>query len=172
MALSKSFIFFSAIVAIQGAHVVEHIIQLIQVYILGIPDDVAFGLLGYVFQFQGTEEWLHLVFNLTFLLSLYALIPIIRRETPWPIPTSAFLLFLTTSVGLETWHVVEHIVIISNVLANNGCPCPGIVDSATGLTDTILHFVYNTIAYSGVGVAYWYAFQGRRRGASLKAKLA
>ena len=50
-------------VFIQGVHVIEHHIQLVQVFVLGIPDKDALGLLGYVFQFQGTEEWLHLAFN-------------------------------------------------------------------------------------------------------------
>jgi len=172
MTASKSFMYFSAIVAIQGAHIVEHIIQLIQVYVLGVPEDDALGLLGYVFEFQGTEEWLHLVFNLTFLLTLYALVPIIKGNTPSPVPTSAFLVFLAAAVGLETWHVVEHGVIISNVLANNGCPCPGIVDAATGLTDTILHFFYNAVAYIGVAVPYWYVYQARRAGRALTLRMA
>ena len=64
-------IFFVTIVVIQGIHVIEHILQLVQVYALGIPDDDAFGLLGYVFAIQGTEEWLHLVFNVWYLASLY-----------------------------------------------------------------------------------------------------
>ena len=59
--------FFAAVVAIQGFHVFEHIVQLTEVFVLGVPDDDALGLLGYVFEFQGTEEWLHLVFNLSYL---------------------------------------------------------------------------------------------------------
>ena len=49
-----------AVLAIQGVHVIEHVIQLVQVYVFGIADDDALGLLGYVFQFNGTEEYLHL----------------------------------------------------------------------------------------------------------------
>ena len=62
--------FYAAVVLVQGVHVIEHIIQLIQVYVLGIPDDEALGLLGYVFSFQGTEEWLHIAFNVSYLASL------------------------------------------------------------------------------------------------------
>jgi hypothetical protein len=50
--------------------------------------------------------------------------------------------------------MVEHGVIISHVIANGGCPCPGIGDVALGLSDTILHFAYNLIAYAGVAYAY------------------
>ena len=44
-----------------------------QVFALGIPDKDALGLLGYVFQFQGTEEWLHLVFNTLYVVALIAI---------------------------------------------------------------------------------------------------
>jgi hypothetical protein len=67
-------VFFAVVVAIQGIHVVEHIIQLVQVYVFGVADDDALGLLGAVFSFQGTEEWLHLVFNVSYLAALYILV--------------------------------------------------------------------------------------------------
>ena len=50
--------------------------------------------------------------------------------------------------------MVEHGVIISHVIANGGCPCPGIGDAALGVSDTILHFFYNAIAYAGIVYAY------------------
>jgi hypothetical protein len=31
-------------------------------------------------------------------------------------------------------------VIISRVIANGGCPCPGIGDAALSISDTVLHF--------------------------------
>ena len=54
---------FAAVVAIQGVHVIEHVIQLFQVYVFGVPDEDALGLLGWFFHPNGTEEWLHLGFN-------------------------------------------------------------------------------------------------------------
>jgi hypothetical protein len=70
------------------------------------------------------------------------------------LPLSAFVFFITASVWLETWHMVEHGVIISHVIANGGCPCPGIGDAALGISDTVLHFIYNAIAYAGIAYAY------------------
>jgi len=151
---------FIAVVVIQGVHVVEHVIQLAQVYIFGVADDDALGLLGYVFQFQDTEEWLHLAFNSSYLLALYALVLPMRRFTPQPIPFWAFGVFAIGAVGLESWHVVEHSVIISNVIKNNGCPCPGIGDRALGVTDTILHFVYNSAAYAATVTPFWFLMRG------------
>jgi hypothetical protein len=152
----------TAVVVIEGIHVFEHVVQLAQVYLFGVADDDALGFLGYVFEFQGTEEWLHLVFNSAYLLALYALVLPMRRHVPSPIPFSAFAVFLGGAVGLETWHVVEHSVIIANVLRNDGCPCPGIGDAALGVTDTQLHFVYNAMAYAATVTPFWFITRSSR----------
>ena len=162
----RAFWFMSAVVAIQGGHVVEHVIQLLQVFAFGVPEQDALGLLGYVLQFNGTEEWLHLGYNTFYLLALYALILPLWNITPTVIPTWGFWFFIVASVWIETWHIVEHGVIISNVIANGGCPCPGIGDVALGLSDTILHFFYNALAYAGV--VYAYVLIVRQRGYILR----
>ena len=151
---------FVAVVVIQGIHVIEHVIQLAQVYLFGVADDDALGLLGYVFEFQGTEEWLHLVFNVSYMLALYALILPMRRFVLDTIPFWAFGVFVLGAAGLETWHVVEHSVVIANVIKNSGCPCPGIGDAALGVTDTQLHFIYNAIAYAATVTPFWYLTRG------------
>jgi hypothetical protein len=149
---------FFAVVIIQGIHVFEHIVQLAQVYLFNVPDDDAFGLLGYVFKPQDTEEWLHLGFNGGYLLALYALlVPVWLLMRAGAVPLAAFATYALFGVGLETWHVIEHAVIISNVVQNNGCPCPGIGDRALGVTDTQLHFVYNAIAYAATVTGFWFA---------------
>lgn len=152
---------FLAVVIVQGFHVVEHIIQLIQVYLLDIPDDDAFGLLGLVFHPDGTEEWLHLGFNVLYASALYGLVVPLWRLVGRGVPLWSFAVFAFAGVGLETWHVVEHIVIISNVIQNSGCPCPGIGDRVLGVTDTQLHFVYNAIAYAATVTAFWFAIEAR-----------
>jgi hypothetical protein len=162
----RVFVFMTAVVVIQGGHVVEHIVQMLQVFVLDVPEDRALGLLGYVLQFNGTEEWLHLGFNLLYLLSLYALIVPLWRISPAVLPKWAFGLFLAGSVWVESWHIVEHGVIISHVIANGGCPCPGIGDAALSVSDTLLHFFYNAIAYTGVAVAF--AIVARERGFVLR----
>jgi hypothetical protein len=157
-----AFYFMTAVVLIQGGHVVEHIIQLAQVFLLGVPEEDALGLLGYIVQFNGTEEWLHLGYNAFYVLALYALILPLWRITPAVLSSWAFWFFIAASVWLETWHIVEHGVIIANVLANDGCPCPGIGDVALGLSDTVLHFVYNALAYGGLAYAYLLVSRSRR----------
>jgi hypothetical protein len=157
-------VFYALVVVVQSVHVVEHIIQLVQVYVFGVPDDDALGLLGYIYQFQGTEEWLHLVFNLVFLTSLVLIaVRLLRsRVARSAVPIWAMAGFLFFGVWLEGWHVVEHVVIISNVVANDGCPCPGIVDAQLGVSDTILHFGYNTVAYAATTLPLWFVLRSGR----------
>lgn len=155
-------LFFGALVVIQGVHMFEHVVQLAQVTVFGVVEDDALGLLGYVLAIQGTEEWLHLAFNGSYLLGLIALLVPLWRRVPTMLPLSAFLIF-TAGVALETWHSAEHAVIIANVLANDGCPCPGILDSRTGVSDTYLHFGYNAAVYAAVLVAFGHLVSSRRR---------
>ena len=159
-------LFFAALVVIQGVHMFEHVVQLLQVTVFGVAEDDALGLLGYVLAIQGTEEWLHLGFNGTYLLGLLALVVPLWRRVPSVIPLSAFLVF-AVAVAVETFHGAEHAVIISNVIANDGCPCPGIVDSRTGLSDTYLHFGYNAAVYATVLVTFVSVLRSRRRPASV-----
>jgi hypothetical protein len=145
---------FGALVLIQGVHVFEHVVQLLQVTVFGVPDDDALGLLGYVFAIQGTEEWLHLVFNSLYLLGLYALLPGLWRRFPAIVPPWALAAYVA-GVTLESWHIAEHAVIISHVVANGGCPCPGIGDARLGVSDTYLHFFYNVSVYAAVVATFW-----------------
>lgn len=162
------FWFLVAIVGVQSVHMFEHVLQLIQVTAWNVPDDEALGLLGYVFQLQGTEEWLHLFFNLALLSSLWILLAPIRAASPSIVPRWAYLVYLLGAVGLESWHQVEHLVIIARVVANHGCPCPGIGDAALGVTDTVLHFIYNLVVYAAMLVPFWFIVrEARRRGSPI-----
>jgi hypothetical protein len=151
------------VVVIQSVHMFEHVVQLLQVTVWHMPDDQALGLLGYVLQLQGTEEWLHLVFNLGLVTSLWILLGPIRESSPSIVPRAAYLIYLFGAVALETWHELEHLVIISRVLRNDGCPCPGIGDSLLGVTDTILHFIYNGVVLSAMLVPFWFVVRAARR---------
>lgn len=149
----------AVVATVQGAHMVEHVVQLLQVTVFGVPDDDALGLLGNVVQFNGTEEWLHLGYNAVFFVALWALVVPLRRV----LPRRAFWTFAVACVWLETWHVVEHSVIISRVIANGGCPCPGIGDAALSISDTVLHFGYNAIATTGLAVTFVHVLRDRQR---------
>jgi hypothetical protein len=159
----KLFRFFVIVVIVQGIHVVEHIVQLLQVTVFDVPSDRAFGLLGYVVNFNDTAEWLHLAFNASYLVSLYVLVVNFDRLIDTTVPRWVFLVFLCGAAGIETWHMTEHVVIISHVIRNGGCPCPGIGDQALGVTDIQLHFAYNVLAYTATVVPFVFVTRARRR---------
>jgi len=158
----RFFPFFATVVVVQGVHVIEHIIQLLQVTVFDVPDDKALGLLGYLIQFNGTEEYLHFGFNLLYLTSLYVLaFALMDYTAAGVVPRWAFKTFIIAGVGLESWHMTEHMVIIYHVIRNHGCPCPGIGDRALNVSDTVLHFFYNTIAYAATVVPFWFVVASR-----------
>jgi hypothetical protein len=158
----RFFSLFATVMVIQGIHVFEHALQLLQVYVFDIPSERAFGLLGFVINFNDTAEWLHLGFNLLYLVSLYVLaVALHELVLGGAVSNRAFWTFLVLGVGLETWHMVEHVVIISNVVRNNGCPCPGIADRALNVTDIQLHFVYNTLTYGATAVPFVAVWRSR-----------
>jgi hypothetical protein len=164
----RFFWFYAAVVAIQGIHVVEHVIQLVQVFVLHVPEQKALGVLGLVFQFQGTEEWLHLAFNTSYVIALIVIAWgfFVSRAARSIVPGWALVVFLVVGVLLELWHLNEHIVIISHAIANNGCAfdgCPGILDQRLGVSDTVLHFFYNAIAYTGTITPFVFLLRHRRR---------
>lgn len=156
---NAAFRFLAVVAVVQGAHMFEHVVQLLQVTVFGVPDDEALGLLGYVVQFNDTEEWLHLGYNVVFAVALWVLVVPLWRV----LPRRAFWTFAVTCVLLETWHVVEHSVIISRVIANDGCPCPGIGDAALSISDTVLHFGYNAIATTALAVTFVLVLRDRQR---------
>ena len=49
-------------------------------------------------------------------------------------------------VGVDLAPVTNTGVIISSMIANGGCPCPASATWRFGLSDTVLHFVYNALA--------------------------
>jgi hypothetical protein len=164
----RFFWFYAAVVAIQGIHVVEHVIQLVQVFVLHVPEQKALGILGLVFQFQGTEEWLHLAFNASYVIALIVIAWgfFVSRAARSIVPGWALVVFLVVGVLLELWHLNEHIVIISHAIANNGCAfdgCPGILDQRMGVSDTVLHFFYNALAYTGTIIPFVFLVRHRRR---------
>jgi len=164
----RFYVFYATVVAVQGVHVIEHIVQLLQVYVFGVPSEEAFGLLGYVVNFNRTAEWLHLGFNSLYLLSLFVLVLGVHElALAGQVSMRAFRVFLVLGVGLETWHMTEHVVIIYHVVQNHGCPCPGIGDQALNVSDIQLHFVYNAVTYASTVAPFvlWTRHRRHRAGA-------
>ncbi|MHB8513368.1 MAG: hypothetical protein ACYDCC_14485 [Actinomycetota bacterium] len=136
---------FIAVLVVQSAHMVEHVVQLYQTYVLHLPSDRALGLLGYIVDFHKTAEWLHLFFNLFLLTALLWLLPDVRASIAGRARRNAFVVL---ACGVEMWHIIEHMSIAGHLIANGGgCPCPGVLTFAP---DVILHFIYNALVLIGI----------------------
>lgn len=127
------------IVLIQGFHEIEHITQVVQRYLLGIPKGA--GVLGTWLD----VEPVHIVYNSAFLL----LIGLVywqgrfwrrRREMPF-----AFGL-MTFGLMFQGYHLVEHVFKIVQFIETGKNGTPGILGHFFNLV--WLHFWFNSIVYS------------------------
>ncbi len=130
-------------IALQVGHYIEHVAQVYQYWILGLPRQEALGILWFA-----NIEWNHFIFNaLYFALLVYMvwlLIHHIRRErrVAW-LPDK---LLLGSVLLLQGWHTIEHEVRLIRHLDRACEPCAGIVDSVFGIGLINLHYWYNTLA--------------------------
>jgi hypothetical protein len=144
---SSAALAFLALVVVQGFHELEHIVQVLQRFVLHNPKGA--GILG---------SWLdiepvHLGYNLGFLLlvgSTYYLGRFHRRETR-PQPTVFWL--MTFVLAFQTYHVTEHLFKIAQFIQTGMNGTPGILGNVFNLV--WLHFTYNTIEYVPVLAAYF-----------------
>src|SRR5215831_7404848 len=89
------------------AHWTEHVLQAIQIFILGWPRPAARGALGLIFPWLVSSETLHYGYALIMLVGLLALRPGFsgRSRTWWNV-----------ALGIQVWHHFEHLLLISQVI--------------------------------------------------------
>lgn len=143
-------------VLIQGAHELEHVAQVIQRYVLAIPNGN--GLLGNLVDI----EPLHFAYNTGFLALLvasYVALDLHRVRGRLQQPRSVVIL-LTLAVLLQSWHEVEHIAKLGQFLALGVNGTGGVFGQGPGgilpmFPIPLLHLVYNSIALAPiVGAVY------------------
>ncbi|MGQ0571679.1 MAG: hypothetical protein ACT4P5_19425 [Armatimonadota bacterium] len=117
----------------QSAHMVEHVAQVYQKFVLRLPK--AQGVLGAVFDL----EWVHFLYN-TWLFGALVLAYVWWRRTRSPqVP-----IFLTAAVVIQGWHEIEHIVkMLQYYLLGITVGPKGILGFVVPLV--WLHFWYNLI---------------------------
>ncbi|HEY3082621.1 MAG TPA: FG-GAP-like repeat-containing protein [Chloroflexota bacterium] len=151
---------FLGLLALQGAHEVEHVVQVVQRYLLRIPDGN--GVLGHVFDI----EPVHLAYNLAFLWILVLLYRIVGAHRPqgWTRGPVAWWL-LSATLLVQGYHVVEHLFKIVQYLDTGRNGTPGILGNAFDLV--WLHFTFNTIEMAGLVAAFVAGRFYREAGADL-----
>ena len=123
-----------AVLAVSSFHMLEHVLQTYQAYVLGWPH--AHGLLG---QYVDTD-WMHLAFNSAFFL---ALLPVVRQGGD---PRSLRWQLFVGGVAAAGYHVVEHSVKTYQAVGLEHDPALGLVGTLGPLIP--LHLWINAVVFT------------------------
>jgi hypothetical protein len=131
------------------AHWAEHLIQALQIYVLGWPVPEARGVLGYFYPWLIKSEALHYGYAVVMLIGLWLLRPgftgVSRR-------------WWTLALGIQFFHHIEHALLQTQaILGHNffGRPVPtSIVQLWVPRVE--LHLFYNTIVFIPMVIAMYY----------------
>lgn len=131
------------------AHWVEHILQAIQIFVLGWPRPTALGGLGLFFPWLVSSETLHYAYAILMLLGLYLLRPAFdgRARVWWNI-----------ALAIQFWHHFEHgLLLVQAIIGRNlfGLPAP------TSILQLVfprveLHLFYNVVVFIPMIIAMYY----------------
>jgi hypothetical protein len=139
---------FLEMVALQGFHEMEHIVQVFQRTVMGIGTGA--GMLGSVFD----VEPVHMVYNLAFLVLLGAVYVGCRRDrSVIPAHPDAVMKLLTVSFVFQGFHTVEHVVKMVQFFQTGLNGTPGIF--GYWIPVVYLHLGYNTALYVPVVIAFF-----------------
>jgi parallel beta-helix repeat protein len=126
---------------IQTFHMGEHFVQVFRVHFDGVPSKG--GIVGSVVD----TEWVHFTYNLAVLIGLVAVIAArFRGWLPRGRPDIGDGL-LTVATLMQSYHVVEHSVKLTQHLVTGAKVNPGILGGPIDLV--WLHFVINLAVYAG-----------------------
>ena len=140
-----------------GGHFAEHVVQAVQVYLLGWHPRAAGGVLGLWLPRLAQNEILHVAYNSLQLTGLILLWPGFRRYR-------AARRWWNVALIAQSWHMVEHTLLISQVV--RGSYLFG-ADRPTSLLETLvprveLHLTYNLLALIPTAVAVVLYLRARR----------
>jgi len=138
--------FFFILVVTQGAHVLEHVAQMVQIHLLGFSGLQAGGILGML-----NIEWVHFTWN-SWVLICAVLLVFLFPKNPW----------LWVLLVISVWHEIEHVSIMSVFLRTGHPGAPGLlarggaIGGGLPLSRPDLHFFYNLLEELVLIIAYLY----------------
>lgn len=145
-------------VAFNLGHIMEHVLQVVQIFLWGWPRSRALGALGLVWPWLVRSEWLHYWYALVILVGLIVLRPILagRARSWWDL-----------ALGIQLWHHFEHALLLGQVLADKNLFGATVPTSVLQLffPRVELHLAYNAAVLIPLGVAIYLHFhppEGRR----------
>lgn len=145
--------FYLVLTATQIGHVGEHLVQVAQLRLLGLPPAHAHGIVGAL-----DIEWVHFVWNAWVLVAI-GLLLLARRTNPW----------LWVAGVLAAWHLAEHVVLIALYLATGveGRPgllaVGGLLGGGLPIARPELHLIYNLVETTPLLIGLWWAWRRAER---------
>lgn len=132
--------------AIVLAHWAEHIVQAIQIWVLGWPVPEARGVLGLWFPVLVSSEALHYGYALVMLVALIAL----RKGF-----TGSSRVWWNIALGIQVWHHVEHLLLLAQAQSGMFLLGRPVQTSVLQLVfpRVELHLFYNTVVFVPMVVA-------------------
>ena len=142
--------------AVVTTHMLEHVAQAIQVFVLGWPRAQALGLLGLVWPWLVQSEWLHFGDVVLTLVGLFVLRAGFRGEARrwW-----------TAAIAVGVWHLFEHTLLLGQALTGStlwGAAQPTSVVQLV-VPRVELHLLYNGVVLAAILMALSYRQWGTRR---------
>jgi hypothetical protein len=138
--------FFFILVVTQGAHLLEHVAQMVQIHLLGLSGLQARGIFGML-----DIEWVHFIWN-SWVLLCAVLLVLLFPKNPW----------LWVLLVISVWHEMEHVYIMSVYLHTGHIGAPGLlapggaIGGGLPLSRPDLHFFYNLLEELVLIMAYLY----------------
>lgn len=130
-------------------HWAEHIAQAYQIWVLGWPVPRSRGLLGQVFPWLVTSEWLHYGYALVMLVFLFLLRPGFagRARTWW-----------TVALAIQFWHHIEHLLLVIQAQSGHYMFHRSVPTSVLQVffPRVQLHLFYNSIVFIPMVIALYY----------------
>jgi hypothetical protein len=138
----------NAFMAIVLAHWAEHVVQAYQVWVLDRPRPAARGVLGQIFPWLVTSEWLHYGYAIVMLVGLFLLRPgFVGRARIW----------WTVALVIQFWHHIEHLLLLIQAQTHSfffGGTVPTSVAQVI-VPRVELHLFYNSIVFIPMVVAVY-----------------
>ena len=145
---------FALTVLIQALHMVEHVAQVIQKFVLEIAP--AHGLIGAL-----DLEQIHFAFNVVYLTTLaVVMVGWFYFGSQLSSRHKALAAILIATVALQSYHMVEHSVKLAQFLATGIQGTPGI--AGMHIDGVIFHALMNTAVFVPVVVVFFGAGLGAR----------
>ena len=151
---SRTLAVFLALVLIQGFHEVEHVVQVVQRFALGIPNGN--GVIGSI----ADIEPVHFVYNSLYLGLLIAVFVLLGLHRDGPGEHGRLVTGLVTfALVFQMWHELEHVFKLTQYFALHINGTGGILGQGPGAIAPLfpiplLHLAYNTVAYAPAVAAF------------------